>query len=56
MWQTEGARSLEKEIRDGILKKLKGTDEDTDMDVKAQLQLIFNEIDVDNSGQLSRFL
>jgi len=52
--QTEGARSLEKEIRDGILKKLKVTDESNDMNVKTQLRLIFNEIDVDNSGQLSR--
>mmetsp|Transcript_27115 Transcript_27115/g.37251 ORF Transcript_27115/g.37251 Transcript_27115/m.37251 type:complete len:729 (-) Transcript_27115:253-2439(-) len=53
--QTDGARSLEKEIRDGILTKLNMTHVDYgDINLKIQLLHIFNEIDVDKSGELSR--
>jgi len=57
-YQTEGARSLEKDIRDGILTKLNIAQDDEVNNVtilRTRLLQTFNEIDADQSGLLSRF-
>mmetsp|Transcript_8952 Transcript_8952/g.12245 ORF Transcript_8952/g.12245 Transcript_8952/m.12245 type:complete len:898 (+) Transcript_8952:81-2774(+) len=52
--QTEGARNLEKEIRDAVLEFMNTVPVSDDVTVKQKLMRIFNTIDSDNSGYLCR--